>query len=178
MYNYCCLPDEIIENLNDEEVECHLRKLADSENYYSDNFLYNRTNWSYRLTSEERSVTPIIPKGAGCYDQTRKEYDFADKAKRGVGLNPEEKRDLEQICSIGIVHLCYLQETLFNGPIEMLEIEGRCKYCSYSHYYMTHGKKINSEIFGMFITELPEIYEKLKREYSKRVKREAILQND
>lgn len=178
MSAFSCFNDEIIENLNDEEVKEYFKSLVKSVHKYGNNFLYDQTRGPRTELSLGQSDPPIIPKGAGCYKKDRKEFDFANKAKRGVGLSISEESELGAICSLGIVHLCYLEETLVNGPIEKLEIEGRCQYCTHSHYYLRYFHNLDNRVFKMFITELPEIYENLKRECSKRLRQEAMLHND
>lgn len=177
-----CFDDKIIDNSNDKEVEEHFKNLVENQfSHYGTNFPYDRIGRSRGETLEEQSCTPIIPKGAGCYNDNSKEFDFADKASRGVGFNSQEVNELHQICSIGIVHLCYLAYTKFYGPIEKTEIEKRCescKYCRKNRDYIFNLKYVDSEIFKMFKKELPEIYANLKKEYLKREKEEAMLDND
>lgn len=161
-------PDEIVGNPNGEEVITYLKNLTKGSPDHS-NFPYHSTNSDIYYYKGNELAT-IIPKGAGCYESTFIEFDFADKAKRGVGFNAHQTMALMDICSIGIVHLCYLERTNLFGPIKLIEIKGACKDCPHS-WYMKYEKHGESEIFKMFKSELPEIYEKLKKEYRKKIKR-------
>lgn len=177
-----CFDDEIIDNLNDEEVREHFKNLVENQfSHYRNNFPFDRIGTSRGETIDEICNTPIIPKGAGSYSEGSKQFDFADKASRGVGFNFQEENELNQICSIGIVHLCYLLHTALYGPIEKLEIEKRCESCEYCRQnrdYKFNIKYVDSKIFKMFMTELPDMYQNLKREYVKRIKLEEMIQDD